>query len=170
MLKILIPVDTSNESRYAIKHAIHRVWTGEALEIHLIHVQPRLSQYVARFIARRDRQAFYAERSAKAFDAAGKLLDRAGMRSSAMHVSLGDPAREIVRYAESNRFDGILMATAKLGSVSEIIRGSVTAKVLRTSRIPVEIVPASPRAGLRSYAGPAGVVACFLGLIYTALE
>lgn len=31
MLKILIPVDTSNESRYAIKHVIHRVWTGEAL-------------------------------------------------------------------------------------------------------------------------------------------
>jgi len=148
---------------------IHRVWTREALDIHLIHVQPRLSRYVAQFLARSDRQAFYAERSAIAFDAAGKLLDRAGLRYS-VHVSLGDPWREIVRYAESNRFDGILMATAKLGSVSEMIRGSVTAKVLRTSRIPVEIVPALPRAGLRSYAGPAGVVACFLGLIYAALE
>ena len=169
MLKILIPVDTSNESRYAIQHVIHRVWSGEALDIHLIHVQPRLSRYVAQFLARSDRQAFYAERSAIAFDAAGKLLDRAGLRYS-VHVSLGDPWREIVRYAESNRFDGILMATAKLGSVSEMIRGSVTAKVLRTSRIPVEIVPALPRAGLRSYAGPAGVVACFLGLIYAALE
>ena len=60
MLKILIPVDTSKESSYAIKHVIHRVWTGEALDIHLIHVQPRLSRYVAQFVARRDRQAFYA--------------------------------------------------------------------------------------------------------------
>jgi len=169
MLKILIPVDTSNESRYAIEHVIHRVWTREALDIHLIHVQPRLSRYVAQFLARSDRQAFYAERSAIAFDAAGKLLDRAGLRYS-VHLSLGDPWREIVRYAESNRFDGILMATARLGSLSELILGSVTAKVLRTSRIPVEVVPASPRVRLRSYAGPTAVAAGLLGLIYAALE
>ena len=49
MLKILIPVDASEESRYAIKHVIHRAWTGEKLDIHLIHVQPRLSRYVAQF-------------------------------------------------------------------------------------------------------------------------
>ncbi len=165
MLKILIPVDTSNVSRYAIKHVIHRVWSGEALDIHLIHVQPRLSRYVAR----NDRQAFHAERSANAFEAAGKLLDRAGLRYS-VHVSLGDPSREIVRYAESNRFDGILMASASLGSVSEMILGSVTAKVLRTSRIPVEVVPASAHARLRSYAGPTGVAAGLLGLIYAALD
>lgn len=170
MLKILIPVDTSNASKYAIKHVIHRAWTGEALDVHLIHVQPRLSRYVARFVARSDRQAFYAERSAKALDAAGKLLDRAGLRYSAVHVSLGDPSREIVRYAESNRFDGILMASARLGSVSEMILGSVAAKVLRTSRIPVEVVPASARSRLRSYAGPAGVAAGLLGLLYAAID
>ena len=169
MLKILIPVDTSKESRYAIKHVIHRVWTGEALDIHLIHVQPRFSRYVAPFIAQNDRQAFYAERSANVFQAAGKLLDRAGLRYS-VHVSLGDPSREIVRYAESNRFDGILMATSRLGSASEMVLGSVTAKVLRTSRIPVEVVPALARARLRSYAGPIGAAACLLGLLYAALS
>lgn len=170
MLKILIPVDTSNVSRYAVKHAIHRVWTGEALDLHLIYVQPRLSRYVARFVSRRDRQAYYAERSANAFKAAGELLDRAGLRYSAVQVSLGDPSREIVRYAESNRFDGILMASARLGSISEMILGSVTAKVVRTSRIPVEVVPASAHARLRSYAGPTGVAAGLLGLIYAALD
>ena len=169
MLKILIPVDTSNESRYAIKHVIHRAWSGEALDIHLIHVQPRLSRYVAPFIAQNDRQAFYAERSANVFQAAGKLLDRAGLRYS-VHVSLGDPSREIVRYAELNRFGSILMASTRLGSISEMIFGSVAEKVLRTSRIPVEVVPGSPRARLRSYAGPTGVAAGLLGLIYAALE
>ena len=169
MLKILIPVDTSNESRYAIKHVIHRAWSGEALDIHLIHVQPRLSRYVAWFVARNDRQAYYAERSANAFEAAGKLLDRAGLRYS-VHVSLGDPSREIVRYAELNRFGSILMASTRLGSISEMIFGSVAEKVLRTSRIPVEVVPASARARLRSYAGPAGVAACLLGLLYAALS
>lgn len=169
MLKILIPVDTSNESRYAIQHVIHRVWSREALDIHLIHVQPRLSRYVAWFIARSNRRAYYAERSASAFEAAGKLLDRAGLRYS-VHVSLGDPSREIVRFAESNRFGSILMASARLGSVSEMIFGSATAKVLRASRIPVEVVQASARARLRSYAGPAGAAACVLGLLYAALS
>ena len=169
MLKILIPVDTSNESRYAIKHVIHRAWSGEALDIHLIHVQPRLSRYVAPFIAQNDRQAFYAERSANVFQAAGKLLDRAGLRYS-VHVSLGDPSREIVRYAELNRFGSILMASTRLGSISEMIFGSVAEKVLRTSRIPVEVVPASARARLRSYAGPTGAAACLLALLYAALS
>lgn len=136
----------------------------------MIHVQPRLNRYVARFVARGSRQDYYAERSANSFKAAGELLDRAGLRYSAVHVSLGDPAREIVRYAESNRFDSILMATSRLGLISELILGSVTAKVLRTSRIPVEVVPASAGARLRSYAGPTGAVACVLGLIYLALE
>jgi nucleotide-binding universal stress UspA family protein len=170
MLKILIPVDASNESRYAIQHVIHRVWTGEALDIQLIHVQPRLSRYVSRFVARGNRQAFYAECSGSAFKAAGEMLERAGLRYSAVHVSRGDPAREIVRYAESNRFDSILMATSRLGLMSEMILGSVTAKVLRTSRIPVEVVPASPRARLRSLAGPTGALAWVLGLVYLALE
>jgi nucleotide-binding universal stress UspA family protein len=169
MLKILVPVDTSSASRYAIKHVIHRVWTGEALDIHMIHVQPPLSRYVARFVAKRNREAYYVERSASALDAAGKLLDSAGLRYS-VHVRVGDPSREIVRYAEANRYDGILMATAKLGSVAEWILGSITARVLRNSRIPVEVVPAGARVRLRSYAGPTGVAAGLLGLLYVALN
>jgi nucleotide-binding universal stress UspA family protein len=170
MLKLLIPVDASEASRYAIQHAVHRVWTGEALDIHLIHVQPRLSRYVGRFVPLGNRRAFYAERSTNALTAATELLDRAGIRYAAVHVSLGDPAREIVRYAESNRFDGILMASAGMGSASELLLGSVAAKVLRTSRIPVEVVPAAPRTRLRSYAGPAGAVGCLLGLIYAVFD
>ena len=85
-------------------------------------------------------------------------------------MSRGDPAREIVKYAESNRFDGILMATGRLGFAFEAILGSVAAKVLRTSRIPVEVVPAAPRARLRSYAGPAGAIGCVAGIIYAAFD
>jgi nucleotide-binding universal stress UspA family protein len=163
MLKILIPVDTTKVSSYAIKHAIHRVWTGEALDIHLLYVEPRLSRFVGRFVART------TDPGARALKAAGELLERGGLRYSA-HASHGNPAQQIVRYAESNRFGGILMASARLGSISEMVLGSVTAKVLRTSRIPVEVVPASPRSRLRAYAGPIGVGASIGALIYVAIE
>lgn len=169
MLKLLIPVDASNVCRYAIQHVIHRVWTGDALEVHLIHVQPPFSRHVGRFVARTALQDFYAERSAKALLAACSLLDRGGLRYSA-HVTRGEPAHEIVRYAESNRFGGIVIASDGLGSVSEMILGSVTAKVLRTSRVPVEVVPASPRSRLRAYAGPTGLGAGILALLYVTLD
>ena len=169
MLKLLIPVDASNVCRYAIQHVIHRVWSGEALDIHLIHVQAPFTRYVGRFVARTALQDFYAERSAKALVAVGKLLERGGLRYS-VHVTRGEPAREIVRYAESNRFGGIVIASDGLGSVSEMIFGSVTAKVLRTSRVPVEVVPASPRSRIRAYAGPTGLGAGILALLYVALD
>ena len=100
---------------------------------------------------------------------AGKLLDRGGLQYST-HESWGDPAREIVRYAESGRFSGIVMASDGLGSVSEMVLGSVTAKVLRTSRVPVEVVPASIRSRLRAYAGPTGLGAGIAVLLYAALD
>lgn len=173
MLKILVPIDTSDSSRYAIKHVIHRAWTGEALEVHLLYVQPRLGRYRHTVPTRRSVQnaplVFASEQSAKALDSAGELLDRAGLRYSA-HTCFGTPGQEIVRFAESNGFGGIVMASTGLGSISEMLLGSVTAKVLRTSRIPVEVVPAAPRSRLRAYAGPTGVAASIAAFVYAVVD
>ena len=85
MLKILVPVDDANLSRYAIQHVIHRAWSRDALEIHLIHLQPAVNGYVAWF-ARSALQDSRAESSAKAFKAAGKLLDRGGLQYSTLRA------------------------------------------------------------------------------------
>ncbi|OGA74147.1 MAG: hypothetical protein A3G81_12770 [Betaproteobacteria bacterium RIFCSPLOWO2_12_FULL_65_14] len=152
MLKLLIPVDRSNASRHAVKHVIRRAWGGEALEPHLL--------YVAR--SRRDS-------GVEAIDAAAELLERGGVPYVA-HILYGDPAEQIVRFAETNRFGGIVMASCGLGSLPELLLGSVTAEVLRTSRIPVEIVPVSPRSRLRAYAATAGIGAGLGLLVYAALN
>lgn len=152
MLKLLIPIDSSDASRQAIRHVIRRAWGGEALEPHVLHV--------------------LRSRSANGIDvveAAGALFQRGGL-SYVAHIRYGDPADEIVRFAEWDRFGGIVMASSGLGSISEMLLGSVAAKVLRTSPIPVEIVPVSPRSRLRAYAGPAGVGAIIGALLYTAFE
>ena len=168
MLKILIPVDASDFSRCAVKHAIHRVWTGEALDIHLIHVQPPQDWFSLLFMKPSERAAQSMARSRKILNDAAQLLERAGLRYTT-HACSGNPAREIVRYAELNGFGGIVMSSAGLGSVLEMMLGSVAANVLRTSRVPVEVVPASPRSWLRAYAGPAGLGAGILALVWLAL-
>lgn len=152
MLKLLIPIDRSDKSRLAIKHVIRRSWGSEAVEVHLLHV-----------LASRD------EDGTDVLDQAGELLERGGLPCVA-HIRYGSPPEEIARCAESNRFDGIVMASSGLGSITEMLLGSVAARVLRTSRVPVEIVPVSPRSRLRAYAGPAGVGASLGALLYSALD
>jgi nucleotide-binding universal stress UspA family protein len=152
LLKLLIPIDRSDASKLAIRHVIRRSWAGAALEPHLLHV-----------LASRDKDGI------EVLEAAGKLFERGGLPFVA-HIRYGTPAEEIVRFAESNRFGGIVMASSGLGSITEMLLGSVAARVLRTSRIPVEIVPASPRSRLRAYAGPAGIGASLGALLYSALD
>jgi nucleotide-binding universal stress UspA family protein len=167
MLKILVPVDASETSKYAIKQVIRRAWSGEALDVHLLHVERRLNRYQHR--APSDAPTAVAtRRSAKALEPAGELLDRAGLRYTA-HTCSGAPAQQIARYAETNGCAEIIMASTGLGSISEMLFGSVTAEVLRTSRIPVEVVPAAPRSRLRAYLGPTGVGAGIGALIYAVV-
>jgi nucleotide-binding universal stress UspA family protein len=151
VLKLLIPIDRSGASKLAIRHIIRRSWGSEALEPHLLHV-----------LASRD------EDGIEVIEAAGGLLERGGLPFVA-HIRYGSPAEEIVRFAESNHFGGIVMASSGLGSITEMLLGSVAARVLRTSTVPVEIVPVSPRSRLRAYAGPAGVGASLGVLLYNAL-
>lgn len=152
MLKLLIPIDRSDQSRLAIKHVIRRSWGNEAIEAHLLHV-----------LASRD------EDGTDVLELAGELLERGGLPYVA-HIRYGSPPEEIVRFAESNRFGGIVMASSGLGSITEMLLGSVAARVLRSSGVPVEIVPVSPRSRLRAYAGPAGVGASLGALLYSALD
>lgn len=52
-------------------------------------------------------------------------------------VKRGDAAREIVRFAEQEHIDLIVMATHGRTGLLHILVGSVTEKVVRYSRIPV---------------------------------
>jgi nucleotide-binding universal stress UspA family protein len=152
MLKLLIPIGRSKTSRHAVQRVIQRSWCGEPLEAHLLHVLPS-HQY----------------NGVDTVEAAAEMLERAGLRYVA-HICYGHPAPEIVRFAERHRFGGIVMASSGLGSISEMLLGSLTAQVLRTSRIPVEVVPVSPRSRARAFAGPAGVGLSLGALLYAAFQ
>jgi len=55
------------------------------------------------------------------------------------HVAIGDPAKEILQLAQSEKVDMIVMATRGRGG--DFPFGSVTEKVLKNSTIPVVAVP-----------------------------
>jgi len=68
--------------------------------------------------------------------AGGKPIEAKG------ELAVGDPAEEILSYAEKNDIDLILMATHGRSGVRRWVMGSVADKVLRASKVPVWLVRA----------------------------
>ncbi len=56
------------------------------------------------------------------------------------HYTMGDPANEIVKFAEDNDYDIIVMGSRGLGTFSKTILGSVSTKVLNRTKKTVVIV------------------------------
>jgi nucleotide-binding universal stress UspA family protein len=53
----------------------------------------------------------------------------------------GDPARELTRAAESESANVIVIGRRGLGPIGELLLGSVTQRVLHSSKVPVLVVP-----------------------------
>lgn len=59
-------------------------------------------------------------------------------------VTVGNPADEIIEFAEENNIDVIVMASHGRTGLSRIVIGSVTEKTIRESNIPTLVVPYAP--------------------------
>lgn len=55
------------------------------------------------------------------------------------HLAVGDPAREILKLIEAQKFDIVVMASQ--GERGHFRFGSVTEKVLKNSPIPITVIP-----------------------------
>jgi nucleotide-binding universal stress UspA family protein len=56
-------------------------------------------------------------------------------------ITEGHPADEIIKYAEKNSIDLIVMGTLGKSGLDRFLLGSVADKVIRNSKIPVIVVP-----------------------------
>lgn len=79
-----------------------------------------------------------AELEAELLDQSRSLID-AGFSVQPV-VRFGDPAEEIVAYAENNQVDMIAMATHGRAGISRLLVGSVAERVLRASPVPVLLI------------------------------
>ena len=57
-----------------------------------------------------------------------------------LHIGVGEPATNIVQFAEDNQCDQIVMGPDGLGNLSSLFSGSVTARVVQETDIPVLIM------------------------------
>ena len=167
MLNVLVPIDGSDNSLNALRHAIDEYRRDHALKLQLLHVQPRLSRHIARFVRSSDRDAWHRERADAALAPARKLLERAGVPYEARWV-LGERADEILHAAQSLRCHHIVIGTARRHSLTRMLEDSVTNELLERATVPVEVVVGRDVSRVERWGWRAGV-GVGVGLLVVAL-
>jgi nucleotide-binding universal stress UspA family protein len=139
---ILVPLDGSELAEVVLPYAKELAGRLD-LDLTLLHVCE--SRPESQFMC----QA-YLERAADIVGAQSReVQSKTGAPSGGkavearIHVIYGHPAEAILRYAEENKPDIILMATHGHSGVRRWVMGSVADKVLRQSKVPVWLVRAN---------------------------
>lgn len=140
MSTILLPVDGSENSVRAVQRAIEISKEAGGAKLLLVTAFPPIvSGNVKRFFSPEDIQAYYQEEGQKALAPAKAVLDKEGIAYES-EVLVGPVAQSIADYAKKNQVDTIVMGTRGLGTVTGMLLGSVTTKVLSLVDIPVLLV------------------------------
>jgi nucleotide-binding universal stress UspA family protein len=142
MLKFLVAVDGSASSNRAVDQLIgHLGMLKEAAEVHLLNVQHPIPYggRVSEVVGHEKIAQFHREAGMAALRSAMQKLDAAKIKYH-YHIGVGAEAEVICQYAKEKACDQIFMGTRGLGTISNLVLGSVASKVLHLSTVPVLLV------------------------------
>lgn len=140
-MKILLAVDGSPYTVKAAKYlASHLNLFQGAPEVYLFHAKLPIPLARAKSIVGKDViERYYKEEATAVLSVAEKVLRKNKIPYKATY-KVGDVAKEICSYAEKNDIELIVMGSHGLGSIKNLVMGSITTKVLALTDIPVLIV------------------------------
>jgi nucleotide-binding universal stress UspA family protein len=141
MRRILVAIDGSETALRALDFAVRQAGCAPTAELHVLNVQPTLSNYTAAEIyvtAERIHQVA-AERAHAILEAAAERLKTAGS-SFKLEQTEGDPAETIAKRAMELDCESITMGTHGLTSFGILFLGSVAQKVVHFATVPVTLV------------------------------
>jgi len=155
-VRVLLPVDGSVNALRAVRHVAQQVATGAPVEVHLLAVTVPLPQHVARFFSGGDLAEFHNEEAGKALGGARMILDRAGV-PYAYHAEFGPKVETIRAVAERLGVHHIVIGTARRNSITRFVQDSVTAGLLKVTRVPVEVIVGNEVSRIERFGVPAGL-------------
>lgn len=169
MLRVLVPVDGSRNSEYAVRQVVNEFLQNPAMEIHLLNVQPPFSRHISQFIDGATRYSFHQEQAEKALRPARQLVEQFGVPYSA-HVKVGNKANIIVDEAQRLGCQRIVMSTARKNSLTRMLEDSTTNKVLEKTSVPVEVIAGESASKFERYGLPTGLGAVLALGIAAAMD
>ena len=151
--RVLCPVDFSDPSRRALRHAL-AISRWHESELTVLHAEDVLL-HAASVQAVGDR-----ELAARHYQELRELIDGAGGkgRNVKVHVVTGDPVSKILEHAAHDASNVIVMGTHGRSGLTRAVLGSVTERVVRQSSTPVLTIP--PSAELRDDLMPFDTILC----------
>jgi nucleotide-binding universal stress UspA family protein len=139
-LRVMLALDGSDPAlRAAEKLASWRSWLGE-LDVQIVYVQQPLS-YLETVLPPHDDvvRQWGSQAGEDAARPARELFAKEGIRDH-LHLTIGDPAAEIVQLANETGCELVAMGTRGLGAAHHAFIGSVALKVAAHAAAPVVLV------------------------------
>ncbi|OYR48289.1 MULTISPECIES: universal stress protein [unclassified Halorubrum] len=134
--RILVPTDGSTEGERAVAHALDLAAVHDAA-VHAVHVVDTASYAGMPMEASWEGVGELLRGDAEEAVAAVEELAEETVVDVETAVVEGSPSREIIRYAEGNGCDLVVMGTHGRGGIDRLLLGSVAEKVVRGAAVPV---------------------------------
>jgi nucleotide-binding universal stress UspA family protein len=139
-MKLLIATDGSEHSRRAVSYVIaHWATLDPQLSVALCHGDPPLTPHVANALGRVGVERYHADNAADALRDAQVAFAAAGIAVES-HAAVGDPADVVLQAQLATGADLLVMGSHGRGAWRNLVLGSVVAKVLARSPVPVLVV------------------------------
>lgn len=141
MRKVLVPLDSSDNAMRALGHAIGLAKQDPSVELHIVnaHEPPIVYGEIAVYLPEEKARELQRRRSEDILKPAGEVAKAAGVKFTT-EILIGDVASTIARYADEKGCDAIVMGTRGMGSIGNLIMGSVATKVIHLTKLPVTLV------------------------------
>lgn len=139
-MKVLVPVDGSENSMRAVSYVFNMAKSHPSIEITLLTVACLYANYIGETVLNLEEINVDCRKrsSLKLEDAKNYFTDR-GVSVNAVLMQ-GEPADVIIDYVEKNGINKIIIGSRGLGPLKAAIMGSVTYKVLHNVKIPVTVI------------------------------
>ena len=140
MLKLLVPVDGSAASLRAVRFAATFMPPPCEVELHLLNVQQAAVDWeVRRFLRGVEIDKLLHDKGREIVEEAAREAQAAG-RPAVVHVEVGEVAPTIDAVAKRLECGQIVMGSHGAGALEGLLMGSVSAKVLQRTDLPVTLI------------------------------
>jgi nucleotide-binding universal stress UspA family protein len=155
---IMSPIDFSDPSNEALKTAadMAALYGAELCLVHVVPVIPKLPSVTTFFHEGQYEEELLTDARKQLEETAGKLSDRGGKAKIEVGMA-NDVSMELLRIAEHDHVDLIVISTHGMTGWHRLAFGSVTEKVVRLATCPVLVLRAQPKAQEAEKTDPASV-------------
>ena len=135
-MAILIPYDGSEPAQQAVDHALDHWGDHEIILLRVIEAADGSLEAGVDLIKERLKES----REEGAVELTDDRLDRLADVDYEIETTVGNPAREIVAYADENDISHIVIGSHGRTGASRVLLGSVAQTVVRRAPVPVTVV------------------------------